>query len=92
MKIKYKVNKHLPNVQYIAELENLPMAAVNPELTPVEVKKTRLEKKGITIEEEKELYINIFSLFIKLLVGNSLRQIVEEKEERWRTFDYKLEH
>lgn len=90
MKIKYSINKSYPDVQYIAKIVNLPMATFNPELTETKVTKERLQRKGMTIVEDKELEINIISLFWFLLVGHSIESIIKEKTGHEYTFNHKI--
>ncbi len=88
--IKFQIRKSYPKVQYIAKIEDLPMATFNPELTETKVTKKRLPSQGITITEDRELNINIFTLFWYLLNDYSLRDIVEKKTGEQYTFNHEL--
>lgn len=90
MKIEYQVNKTLPDVQYLANIKDIPMATTNPELTVVKVEKTRLDRKGITFTENKSVDISVFEFIWSVLHSKSLKQIVEEKTGDMYTFNHKF--
>lgn len=83
MKIRYKVNKSLPDVQYLARIENMPMASfIDEHSIPtnyIKVVKERLDRPGILIEEEKEIKISRWKLAIYILFGMSMKDIIKIK-------------
>lgn len=90
MKITYSIHKSYPEVQYLATYEPLPMATTNPQLTETKVAKKRLEKKGITVVEDKELQIGILKLFWYFFIGLTLRQIVQKIHKEEYTFNHQV--
>ena len=90
MKITYSIHKSYPDVQYVATLDPLPMATANPEFTEAKITKKRLDKKGITVVEDKEMQINILLLFWYFLRGMTLRQIVEKRSKHEYSFNHQV--
>jgi hypothetical protein len=96
MKIKYKVNKRYPNVQYIAQMESVPMAQVITDdmipTPPPKINKQRVEGgRGITVEEERELNISVLSLCFFLLRGLNLKDIIRKLKKDDYPFDIILQ-
>lgn len=90
MKITYSIHRLYPDVQYVATLDPLPRATTNPELTEAKVTRKRLDKKGITVVEDKEMQINILVLFWYFLIGLTLRQIVEKRSKHNYSFNHQV--
>ena len=90
MKITYSINKSYPDVQYLATYDPLPMATTEPLLTETKVTKKRLDRKGITVVENKELEIGILKLFWYLLIGLTLRQVVEKVHKEKYIFNISI--
>jgi hypothetical protein len=82
MKIKYKTNKWFPDIQYVAIMENIPMAQIHyftddMPSQPIQVTKKRLEKAGITKTIEKEIEIGFIQLLFYIDVGYTLKDIIK---------------
>ena len=91
MKITYSIHKSYPDVRYVATYDPLPMATTDPEITEAKVTKRRLDNKGITVVEDKEMQINIFLLFWYFWQGLTLRQIIQKIHKEEYTFNHKVQ-
>ena len=92
MKLIWKENKTLPEVQYIRTFKNIPMARMNDGYTspPPEYDEKRLDSKGITIVQENSKEISrIYYLFL-IFIGYSQKDIVKRKFGAKYPYDIEL--